>query len=580
MRAGSPAPVDFSDLRTEYIGIVYEGLLDYELRRAAADDPIVFLNVGRQPALPLSRLDELTAAERKKLLKTFKKDAASDVETESDEERRSRRRSRRARRPRTTMLGEAEDALDAERRGVGRRGRDRGRPPLGARGRRRRRPGSPAARRDRPTRRSFERRIDDEARKLVAGVIPPGRLYLVASGGLRKGSGSFYTRPALAVPLVQRTLEPLCYEREGDELVPRLPEEILALKVCEPAMGSGSFLVGALRYLVDALVASFEHHGRIQRRSERETIVTLPFGVGATGEENEEIFDLPPEDERFLERLRPRLARHVVERCLYGVDRNPMAVELARLALWVETLDRELPFEYLDHKLKVGNSLVGCWLHLVDDYPLRALDREGGDGPKGERTKWLKARLAAGEAGDARRDPRAGRRDDALRRTRAPGGGRRRPGARALRATPRPPAGAPRGRLPRAARERGVPAAEGAHGPLVRALVLAPGRRRRCRRRAPGPSSTTKPLQTLDRVVAEQRFFHWEIEFPDVFGPERAGFDAVLGNPPWETVQLEPAEFFSRVDPLYRTYGKTEALEGRATALRRDPQPRGAMEGS
>ena len=118
-------------------------------------------------------------------------------------------------------------------------------------------------------------------------------------------------------------------------------------------MGSGSFLVGALRYLVDALVASFEHHGRIQRRSERETIVTLPFGVGATGEENEEIFDLPPEDERFLERLRPRLARHVVERCLYGVDLNPMAVELARLALWVETLDRDLPFEYLDHKLKV-----------------------------------------------------------------------------------------------------------------------------------------------------------------------------------------------------------------------------------
>src|SRR5205814_983771 len=65
---------------------VYEGLLDYELRRAPADDPIVFLNVGRQPALPLSRLNGLTAAERKKLLETFKKDATSDVETESDEE--------------------------------------------------------------------------------------------------------------------------------------------------------------------------------------------------------------------------------------------------------------------------------------------------------------------------------------------------------------------------------------------------------------------------------------------------------------------------------------------------------------
>src|SRR5215210_1109477 len=78
--------VDFSDLRTEYVGIVYEGLLDYELRRAGADDPIVLLNVGRQPALPLSRLSELTADELKELLKTFKKDAASAAGSDEDGE--------------------------------------------------------------------------------------------------------------------------------------------------------------------------------------------------------------------------------------------------------------------------------------------------------------------------------------------------------------------------------------------------------------------------------------------------------------------------------------------------------------
>lgn len=65
--------------------------------------------------------------------------------------------------------------------------------------------------------------------------------------------------------------------------------------------------------------------------------------------------------------------------------------------------------------------------------------------------------------------------------------------------------------------------------------------------------------KTLEGIVAEQRFFHWEVEFSDVFSKDRQGFDAVLGNPPWETVQIEPAEFFSRVDPLYRSYGKTEA---------------------
>jgi hypothetical protein len=551
-------PVDFSDLRTEYIGIVYEGLLDYELRRAPADDPIVFLNVGRQPALPLSRLNGLTAAERKKLLETFKKDATSAVETESDEEPEADEEADDEERA-DDILGEAEDALDVEpdtsddkdaivvvhrwaREAVvdaGRVRKPRGRSADAS---------------------ELECRIDDEARRLVADIVPPGRLYLVASGGLRKGSGSFYTRPALAVPLVQRTLEPLCYVRDGENIVPRLPEEILALKVCEPAMGSGSFLVGALRYLVDALVASFEHHGRIQRRSERETIVTLPFGVGAAGEENEEIFDLPPEDERFLERLRPRLARHVVERCLYGVDLNPMAVELARLALWVETLDRELPFEYLDHKLKAGNSLVGCWLHLVDDYPLRALEREGGDGPKGERTKWLKGKLvqAKQEMPDVIRalggamtlfDGLALPAEDVVARVRE----------RFERLHD----------LPQELREdayRELLASEEYRQLKARmdiwcALWFWPPADEGLPTPRTWGALDTEAAATLEKVVAEQRFFHWEIEFPDAFGPERAGFDAVLGNPPWETVQAESNEFFSRHDPLYRTYNKTAALD-------------------
>jgi hypothetical protein len=207
-------PVDFSDLRTEYIGIVYEGLLDYELRRAPADDPIVFLNVGRQPALPLSRLDGLTAAQRKKLLETFKKDATSDVETESDEEPEADEEADDEEGG-DDVLGAAEDTPDVEsdaaddedaivvvhrwaREAVIDAGRVR----------------KPRARSADAA--ELERRIDDEARRLVADVVPPGHLYLVASGGLRKGSGSFYTRPALAVPLVQRTLEPLCYTREGD----------------------------------------------------------------------------------------------------------------------------------------------------------------------------------------------------------------------------------------------------------------------------------------------------------------------------------------------------------------------------
>ena len=92
---------------------------------------------------------------------------------------------------------------------------------------------------------------------------------------------------------------------------------------------------------------------------------------------------------RRLEPCPRALRRHVVERCIYGVDINPLAVELARVSLWVETLDPELPFSFLDHKIKVGNSLVGCWLDRVEDYPLKAWEREGGDGKDGPRTQRI-----------------------------------------------------------------------------------------------------------------------------------------------------------------------------------------------
>ena len=84
------------------------------------------------------------------------------------------------------------------------------------------------------------------------------------------------------------------------------------------------------------------------------------------------------------------------------MDINPLAVELARVSLWVETLDPELPFSFLDHKIKVGNSLVGCWLDRVEDYPLKAWEREGGDGKNGERTGRIETFLKGEKVGNRR----------------------------------------------------------------------------------------------------------------------------------------------------------------------------------
>ena len=196
---------------------------------------------------------------------------------------------------------------------------------------------------------AFESRLGAKTKQLVARVVLPGEWYLVRWGGTRKGSGSFYTRPGLAVPTVQRTLRPLaCDSPAGPDgtpdpdapaarWTPKLPEQILALTVCDPACGSGTFPLAALRFLTEALYASLQHHGRIEPDGERALVRLLGIegggvigeGAGAesgSGEEGEgsgvaselrlgdELIPCPPDDERFEPRLEAVLRRHVVER--------------------------------------------------------------------------------------------------------------------------------------------------------------------------------------------------------------------------------------------------------------------------
>ncbi|MDO8795561.1 MAG: N-6 DNA methylase [Vicinamibacterales bacterium] len=154
-------------------------------------------------------------------------------------------------------------------------------------------------------------------------VLPPGAMYLQPTEERRR-SGSHYTPRSLTAPIVLTTFRPI-FERLGDQAT---PEQILDLKVCDPAMGSGAFLVEACRLLAERLVRAWEVH------KQTPTI---------------------PDDEDVLTYAR----RLVAERCLYGVDKNPFAVDLAKLSLWLATLAREHPFTFLDHALRHGDSLVG-----------------------------------------------------------------------------------------------------------------------------------------------------------------------------------------------------------------------------
>ena len=558
-------PVDFTELTSEYIGILYEGLLDYELH-LAGDHPVVFLNLGDQPALPLDRLEAMDDAMLKALVEKAKvkkeKAAAGDEEADGDDSD-----------DETADDGNTDDeesADDTEPSPAVATGFDelpddtrvqqRSRAIEWAKraaivGKLVRKPSSRKA----EALATFEATLAAASQQLIADLKLPGELYLIRWGGTRKGAGTFYTRPQLTMPTVRRTLEPLIHDIDGTV---RPPEDLLALKVCDPAMGSGSFLVAGLRTLTAAVVESLHIHDRIDRQGNRVTIACdlLPDADRA----------LPTEG--FEEQLEAIVRRAVVEHSLYGVDIDPLAVELARVALWVETLDRRLPFTFLDHKLRCGDSLLGTWLDQFRDYPLMAFERESPD----KKGKWTHGVLHAVNTWHA---PLREKRKEAISEQADILAGQLRIDATAtdeeLKAAVE--------RVRRLYRElRAVPAGR----PDERARIW--------RERIHTDASMAKvrqafdawcaiwfwPLDRLDllpmpatlaalspeandlvtQVRNRYRFLHWELEFPDVFTGPAAGFDAVFGNPPWEISKPNSKEFFSNHDPLFRAYGKQQAL--------------------
>ena len=593
-RAGTrvAVPVDFSDLSSEYIGVLYEGLLDYELKAAPDDDPVVFLSVGDQAALPLGRLEAMDDGQLKKLFEKLKPDK-KEADAGSDEE--------------PADAGTVEDAVEEEeeegpeleagveagpetpaddpRRRHGERAAAWARRVVPAAGLVRKPRG-----RDTPERRlAYERKLEAQAKKLVARVVLPGEWYLVRWGGTRKGSGTFYTRPGLAVSTVHRTLRPLAYEPpeaadgspDGDapaaQWTPKRPECILALTVCDPASGSGTFPLAALRFLTDALYASLQHHERLRPDGARTLVRVLGISPDSDPEDlREETIPCPPDHDDFEPRLRAVLRRYVVERCIYAVDLDPLAVELCRLSLWIETMDRNLPFGFLDHKIKCGNALVGAWFDQFRHYPVMAWkDREGGDKnhtngvhfEKEARTKAIKAFVKDKLKPDLQRfllGPGVIEKEDWLADT----------------ATAHAEA------FSVLAKCHALPVGDtGARARMYREGFLGSGAWRLLKETldrwcacwfwptneieaAPLPTKFNDPppetRAVAARVAAEMRFFHWELEFPDVFREPGSGFDVVLGNPPWDIAKPNSMEFFSNLDPLYRSYGKQEA-QGKQT---------------
>lgn len=177
-------------------------------------------------------------------------------------------------------------------------------------------------------------------------VYLPDSMYVTKSSD-RRSSGTYYTPRVLAEAMVHYTLEPLVYSPGPADGIDATPDnlkpstELLELKICDMAMGSGAFLVAACRYLSARLLEAWEAEG---------FRVGDPIPLTAGGSVS------MPIEENDREVLARRL---IADSCLYGVDRNPMAVEMAKLSMWLITLAKDRPFTFVDHALRIGDSLLG-----------------------------------------------------------------------------------------------------------------------------------------------------------------------------------------------------------------------------
>ncbi|HVZ21035.1 MAG TPA: N-6 DNA methylase, partial [Vicinamibacterales bacterium] len=312
-----------------------------------------------------------------------------------------------------------------------------------------------------------------------------GRVSLERTRDARKASGTFYTPRALTAHLVRRTLDPLVRGRS--------PESILQLRVLDPAMGSGAFLVAACRYLAAAV-----EDARIRE------------GTWHAG-------DVAAEDRRTLR-------REIAARCLYGVDSNPMAVQLARLSLWLVTLASDKPLSFLDHHLMAGDSLVGASLADVMRQPTKQTRRTR----PAPLPLFESGELAAGLDAAARvRREMAREPDDSVAIVHAK--------ERALAALVHRD-----GFVARWSAVLDLWCAgwfwDGADRPSR--AVFGDLAHRLLHDRSALDASIAMPL--LDRaaaIAARRRFLHWPLAFPEVFTGDAGGFDAIVGNPPWDMLR-------------------------------------------
>jgi len=320
--------------------------------------------------------------------------------------------------------------------------------------------------------------------KKILDHVQTGGIYLVTDKGERKATGSYYTPDYIVKYIVANTLEPLMKKKMEDCLWSggSYLKALLSIKVLDPAMGSGHFLVEATDRIAKELV-----HARETARPEEEG--------------SEEIA------EHDIQWAR----REVVRNCIYGVDLNPMAVELAKLSLWLTTVASNKPLSFLDHHLRCGNSLIGAELDKLATLP----------GGRAEQTPLWSYVLKSHTDGLLKKySLMAALPDDNLQMVKW-----KEEQFRQIKES----------ELSRRLNELsnvwlstffGNKLSDDDYYELQNHLSLE---------KFPDWTSLRERVwfKRAQELASKKRFFHWELEFPEVFQGENRGFDVVIGNPPY-----------------------------------------------
>lgn len=359
--------------------------------------------------------------------------------------------------------------------------------------------------------------------------IASGELLWMTDEGGRKGGGVYYTPEALVRHLVRTAVMP-AFEAHLEE-VERLRREdpraaahaLFEFRVLDPACGSAHFLVVVVDELADR-VARFLAEGPLPEVQSQ--LEDLRAGAG-------EAYGVGVEDVALLRRL-------VMKRCVYGVDLSPMGAEIAKVSLWLASFVPGLALSYLDHNVRVGNSLVG----VASADQVREVAESGGQ--VGLFAQHVRDAIDAG-AGAA---------------------------AELLEGTDRTPEEVASSAEAEARAQERVAGARGLLDMWVAGALGMEGAWEEIEQRADEIASGGGSLLTADAAAwaAEQRALHWPLDFPEVFAGEQPGFDAVVGNPPWEEVTVEELAFYARYRPGLRALPERERRAELAALLERRPE--------